>query len=136
MASFLSQRETNVSTGEYLLPDTKGPHVTHLENESISNLAPFSALIISIIFVVYFLIKQYILEGFLLKMVYGKTFTSMNETVRRGFVNHHIAGSTKIVILILAAYPFIDNAFGSGNFHTRFIGGLTNGDALIVAAQM
>ncbi len=62
----------------------------------------------------------------------------MNETVRRGFVNHHIAGATKILILVLAAYPFVDVAFGSANFHTAFAGSayVTMGDVLIVAAQM
>ncbi|KAH6716427.1 hypothetical protein BKA61DRAFT_603117, partial [Leptodontidium sp. MPI-SDFR-AT-0119] len=47
--------------------------------------------------------RFYILERFLLQKVYGKTYTQMNETTRRGFVNHHIAGATKILILVLAA---------------------------------
>jgi hypothetical protein len=118
--------------------DTKGPHVTKVPLESISHLAPFSALIISIIFVNYFVIRFYILEGFLLKWCYGKIYTSMNDTARRGFVNHHIAGATKILILVVAAYPFIDVAFGSATFHSSFAGSkyVTQGDVLIVVAQM
>jgi hypothetical protein len=73
------------------------PHIARLPNTSISHLAPFSALIISIIFVIYFVIRFYVLEGFLLRRVYGKTYTQMNEVTRRGFVNHHIAGATKIL---------------------------------------
>jgi hypothetical protein len=95
-------------------------------------------MVISIIFVVYFVIRFYSLEGFLLKKVYGKTYTCMEESTRKGFVNHHIAGGTKILILLVAAYPFIDCAFGTATFHTRFagLGFVTQGDVLIVAAQM
>lgn len=84
------------------------------------------------------MVRFYILEGFLLERCYGKIYTRMDETVRRGFVNHHIAGATKILILVLAAYPFVDVAFGSANFHTSFAGSkyVTQGDILIVAAQM
>jgi hypothetical protein len=116
----------------------KGPHVTRVPLETISVLAPFSALIISIIFVFYFLIRFYILEGFLLKKLYGKIYTNMDEVTRRGFVNHHIAGGTKILILVVAAYPFIDVAFGNSTFHSSFAGSklVTQGDILIVVAQM
>lgn len=116
----------------------KGPHITRVPLESISELAPFSALILSIIFVFYFAIRFYILEGFLLKRLYGKTYTSMDEVTRRGFVNHHIAGGTKILILIVAAYPFIDCAFGNSTFHSSFAGSkhVTQGDVLLVVSQM
>ncbi|PVH87625.1 hypothetical protein DL98DRAFT_448080 [Cadophora sp. DSE1049] len=116
----------------------KEPHITHIPLQSISRLAPFSALIISLILVIYFLIRFYFLEGFLLRKVYGKIYTQMNEITRRGFVNHHIAGATKILILIIAAYPFVDVAFVHADLHTPFAGSkyVTMGDILIVAAQM
>lgn len=116
----------------------KGPHVTQVPLQTISRLAPFGALIISIIFINYFLIRFYILEGFLLKKIYGKIYTQMDDVTRRGFLNHHIAGSTKLLILFIAAYPFIDVAFGNANFHTPFAGSkyVTMGDVLIIAAQM
>jgi len=133
MQAFLQSRQDNVTA---ILE--KGPHVNRVPVQTISRLAPFTGLIISIIFVNYFIIRFYILEGFLLEKCYGKIYTQMNETVRRGFVNHHIAGATKILILVLAAYPFVDVAFGSANFHTAFAGStyVTMGDVLIVAAQM
>jgi len=73
-----------------------------------------------------------------LKKAYGKIYTQMNETTRRGFVNHHIAGATKLLILVLAAYPFIDVAFGTATFKSSFAGSkhVTQGDILVVAAQM
>jgi hypothetical protein len=133
MENLLISRDSNATV---TIP--KGPHVTKVPLETISRLAPFSALIISIIFVNYFLIRFYILEGFLLRRVYGEIYTQMNETTRRGFVNHHIAGATKLLILVLAAYPFVDVAFGTATFHTGFAGSkyVTQGDVLIVAAQM
>jgi hypothetical protein len=104
----------------------------------ISILAPFSALIISVTLVVFFLIRFYVLEGFLIRRIYGSTYTDMNELNRRGFINHHIAGVTKIVILIVAAYPFISVTFGRGRFQTPFVQGssVTLGDMLVVVAQM
>ncbi|KAJ5178791.1 hypothetical protein N7492_002001 [Penicillium capsulatum] len=112
--------------------------IKHKPLEPISILAPFSALIISIILVVFFLVRFYILEGFLIKKLYGRIYTDMNQTNQRGFVNHHIAGFTKIVILIIAAYPFIKVTFLSSTFHTPYVHGsiVTMGDVMIAVAQM
>jgi hypothetical protein len=128
--------ETGTNATE--LMDVKGPHVSQVPLESISELAPFSALILSIICITYFLIRFYLLEGFLMKRVYGHIYTAMDETTRRGFVNHHIAGTTKIFILIVGSYPFIDVAFVHSTFHTPFAGSkiVTQGDILIVVSQM
>lgn len=106
--------------------------------QPISVLAPFSALIISVAFVILFLIRYYILEGFLIQWLYGSIYIDMSDNNRRGFINHHIAGITKIIIWILAAYPFIDVTFRNANFHTPFIAGslVKMGDILIVAAQL
>jgi hypothetical protein len=137
-ATTTSTRSFNGNLTETQYIGGKGPHVTKVPLQSISVLAPFSALIISIVFVFYFAIRFYILEGFLLKKLYGKIYTSMDDNTRRGFVNHHIAGGTKILILIVAAYPFIDVAFGNSTFHSPLFGSkhITQGDILIVVAQM
>ncbi|KAJ6512336.1 hypothetical protein DFH09DRAFT_1433285 [Mycena vulgaris] len=104
----------------------------------LSPLAQYTGLIISVVLLVFFLIRFYVLELFLLRRVYGTKYTNLDETNRRGFVNHHIAGGTKIVILIVAAYPFIAVAFGSAGFRTPFARGsiVTMGDMLVVSAQM
>ncbi|KAJ5925593.1 hypothetical protein N7454_008232 [Penicillium verhagenii] len=106
--------------------------------EAISVLAPFSALIISVTLLVLFFIRYYILEGFLIKWFYQHIYTDLNEVNRRGFINHHISAATKIVILVLAAYPFVCLSFGSSTFHTPFAHGsiVTMGDVMIVAAQI
>lgn len=105
----------------------------------ISDLAPFSALIISLVLVIFFLVRFYVLEGFLIRRLYGSIYTEMSELNRRGFVNHHIAGVTKVIILVVAAYPFISVAFCKGpSFNTPFVKGsvVTLGDMLIVVAQI
>lgn len=118
------------------------PHSVALSSKElgpISTLAPFSALIISVVLVVLFLVRFYILEGFLICRLYGSTYTGLSERNRRGFINHHISGFTKIIILIVAAYPFISVAFCPGaSFQTPFVhrSKVTLGDILVVLAQM
>ncbi|KAJ1712294.1 hypothetical protein G4B11_000049 [Aspergillus flavus] len=109
-----------------------------LKLQPISRLAPFSALIISIVLVVLFVVRYYVLEGFLIKRLYGSIYTNLSEVNRRGFINHHIAGLTKILILIVAAYPFLEVVIGKSSFHTRYAHGsrVTMGDMLVVVAQM
>ncbi|KAB8250622.1 hypothetical protein BDV35DRAFT_67006 [Aspergillus flavus] len=109
-----------------------------LKLQPISRLAPFSALIISIVLVVLFVVRYYVLEGFLIKRLYGSIYTNLSEVNRRGFINHHIAGLTKILILIVAAYPFLEVVIGKSSFHTPYAHGsrVTMGDMLVMVAQM
>ena len=116
-------------------PDT---HVREMLVTSISPLAPFSALILTIACVVLFALRYYMLERFLFPKYYGTIYSNLSEPNRRGFLNHHIAGGAKILILIFAAYPFIDVAFGHADLHTSFAGSslVTMGDVLVVCAQI
>jgi hypothetical protein len=108
--------------------------------EPISKLAPFSALIISLILVIFFLIRYYILEGFLINRLYGRIYTDLDDKDRRGFINHHIAGVTKFIILAIAAYPFVCITFGKATFNSLYAphlnSSVTMGDILVVIAQM
>lgn len=114
-------------------PDDDRPHVDMLVNEAVSRLAPFSALILTIILVVVFLARYYVLESFLMLRCYGATYSNLSEVNRRGFVNHHIAGLAKILMLVVGAYPFLDIAFGSATVHTLFLGSkvVTCGDGMV-----
>jgi hypothetical protein len=113
-------------------------HIRHSPATSISKLAPYSALILSIVLVVLFLIRFYVLQRFLLAKLHGSIYTQMDDVNRRSFLNHYIAGATKLAILILAVYPFGSVAFGTANFHTPYVRGsrVTMGDLLLIAAQM
>jgi hypothetical protein len=113
-------------------------HIQRFPITTISKLAPFTQLILSMVLIIFFLIKFYVFELFLMRKIYGPMYTNLNELARRGFVNHHIAGGTKILILIIGVYPFMDVAFGQAGFHTPYAHGsrVTMGDILVVCAQM
>ena len=113
-------------------------HIRHTPLSTLSILSPYSGLIISVIFVIFFLIKQYIVEKWLLRWMYGDMFTKQNEVNRRSFVNNHFAGAVKFVILIVGVYPFIDVAFRTGYLHKPFVHGsrVTLGDILVVCANL
>ena len=115
-----------------------GAHIRHAPISSISGLAPYSALILSIVLVVLFLIRFYVLQGFLLEKLHGSTYTELNDAARRSFLNHYIAGATKLSILIIGLYPFGSVTFGTATFHTPYVQGsrVTMGDLLIISAQM
>ena len=105
---------------------------------AISNLAPYSGLILSIVLVILYLVKFYILELFLLKRLYGSKYTDLNDIIRRGFLNNHIAAATKAIILVVALYPSLTVIFGKAHFHAPFAYGshVTLGDILLICAQM
>lgn len=88
--------------------------------------------------VIYSLLRIYVFEAGLLKWLYGDTYTRLGEINRKGFLNHHIAGITKIIILIVAIYPFVSVVFGKSDFQSPFAPGssIKMGDILIVVSQM
>ena len=73
-----------------------------------------------------------------MQTLYAHRYTDLSDLNRRGFINHHIAGTMKIVILILAVYPFISVTFAQATFTTPYVSGssVTMGDILIAVAQM
>ncbi len=71
------------------------------------------------IFSLYFLLRFYVLEGFLLRRLYGSIYTGMDDTTRRSFLNHHFTGFVKIIILLVAAYPFVSVTLISSIFTRR-----------------
>ncbi|OCL08577.1 hypothetical protein AOQ84DRAFT_38265 [Glonium stellatum] len=114
------------------------PHLAYLRNGLVSKLAQFSGLILTIVMVMFFFVRYYLLEGFLLPRVYGHIYRNLNETNRRGFVNHHLAGAAKILLCFFTAYPFLSVSFGSANFDTPLHkhSKVTMGDTMIVSSQI
>lgn len=115
------------------------PHIALLPNESISVLTPYSGLIITIWMVILFLIRHYLLEGWAFRRMYGEIYERMDDGLKRGFMNHHIAGGVKIVLLIAGAKPWLDVLFGKATLHTP-LGSHhyhpTMGDILLVLTQL
>ena len=53
-------------------------------------------------------------------------------------MNHHIAGATKLIILVVAVYPFINVAFRYAVLNDPYARGskVTLGDVLVVCTQI
>ncbi|USP74127.1 hypothetical protein yc1106_01401 [Curvularia clavata] len=116
----------------------RGPRVTQVVNEEISKLAPYAGIILTVILVVFFLVRYYVFEKFLLRKIYKSTFTNLDEVKRRGFINHHIAATAKIIMLVVAGYPFLAVVFGKDTVRSPFGSSkvVTMGDILLVINQV
>jgi hypothetical protein len=115
------------------------PHFATLPNEAISILTPYSGLILTICLVVLFFVKHYLLEPVIFRRFYPKVYGSMDDSSKRGFLNHHIAGGIKIVILFAGAKPFIDVVFGHSQLSSPMTGlhaHPTMGDMLLVLCHL
>lgn len=116
-----------------------GAHIDDLVNESISILAPYSAMILTVIVVFVFAYRLYFIEKFLMNTkLYRAKFQALSEDQRRSLVNHHVAGTCKIILFITASYPFLSIAFGKSNPHTPYVNGSTAtlGDVMIVCSNL
>ncbi|KAL5119911.1 hypothetical protein ACEQ8H_002273 [Pleosporales sp. CAS-2024a] len=114
------------------------PRVTLLVNDEVSQLAPFSGIILTIALVVFFLVRYYVFENFLIPRIYGDIYKRLNDNQRRGFINHHVAATAKIVMIISGAYPFMSVLAGKASLHHHFAGSkvVTLGDVLLVLNQV
>jgi hypothetical protein len=106
------------------------PRVTMMANQKISQLAPYAGLILVVSLVIFFLVRYYVFEGFFLPWIYGDTYSKLDDNKRRGFINHHVAATAKLVMLAFAAVPFFAILAGKAAFHTPFAGSkiVTYGD--------
>ncbi|KAH7380560.1 hypothetical protein DE146DRAFT_302984 [Phaeosphaeria sp. MPI-PUGE-AT-0046c] len=112
--------------------------VAQVVNEEVSQLAPYAGIILTVILVIYFFVRYYIFEKYLLKRIHGDVFEKLNDNQRRGFINHHIAAIAKIIMLGSAAYPFFSILAGKASVHTP-VGKskiVTYGDILLVDNQI
>ncbi|KAI9747375.1 MAG: hypothetical protein M1835_002129, partial [Candelina submexicana] len=111
-------------------------HLLDLPLTTVSELVPYSGIILSCILIVFFFAKHYLLEPYLLPRLYGETYTNLDIVNRRGFLNHHIAGASKIICLALAIYPFFAVVCGGKHLHSPYAPGskATMGDVLVVAS--
>lgn len=120
-------------------PNSGGPHLDRLLNEPISQLAPFSALILTITILILFLVKTYFIEKVLMHTKrYKVHYERLNSVQQCTFINHHVAGGCKLVLLFSAAYPFLNVAFGHSKLQSPIVPGHkpTNGDVMIVCSQL
>ncbi|OAA40622.1 hypothetical protein NOR_05710 [Metarhizium rileyi] len=103
-------------------PGSHGAHLAQLVNQLVSQIAPFSSLIITIAACILAAIRIYLLDLVIL----------------RSFVNHHVAAGTKVFLIVLTAYPLLAILVGYGTPQTSFFLGssTTLGDVLLVSSQI
>ncbi|KAF2669110.1 hypothetical protein BT63DRAFT_250476 [Microthyrium microscopicum] len=120
-------------------PHHRVPHFAAIPNEAISFLTPYSGLLLTLWLIILYAIKRYFLEMFLFPRCYKQLYKSMEDSVRRGFLVHHISAGTKVVLLIVGAKPFSDVVFGKSSLHDRYskyTARPTMGDMLLVLTQL
>jgi hypothetical protein len=89
--------------------------------------------------VLLFFIKHYLLEKIVFRRFYPVVYGNMDDGMKRGFMNHHIAGGIKMVILFAGAKPFIDVIFGKSELNSPWNKKNphpTMGDLLLVLTQL
>lgn len=72
------------------------------------------------------------------KVIYRNVFKRLTVGQRRRFVNHHVLISAKVLMIVLALYPYMAIVTGHAQFDTPFITGAktTMGDVTIVATSI
>lgn len=115
-----------------------GLHLGELINELISSIAPFSGLILTVTCCVIALIRLYILDPFIPKIYSRAALRDISNAQMRSFTNHHVAAGTKILLVILCAYPLLAIICGNATPHTPYAKGssVTLGDMMIVSSQI
>lgn len=120
-------------------PGRHVPHFASIPNEAISFLTPYSGLLLTLWIVILFSLKRFLLEIYVFPRCYRRTWRSMDDSSRRGFLVHHVSAGTKVVLLIVGAKPFSDVVFGKSALHdgyTKYHDRPTMGDVLLVLTQL
>ena len=112
-------------------------HVNHLKGAPVSKLVPYAGLILTISCVIIFAARFYLFEGYVAKL-YGSKYTRLSVTQKRTFINHHVAGSIKLLLVLAAAYPFLAVVAGTSDLHSPFAGSkyVKMGDVLLVISEV
>src|ERR1700761_6580270 len=100
-----------VNTTSHIGHGHRRPKIITIENQPISDLTGFGALILTVVLCLLFLMRHYLFEGFLFKRFYGSKYFSMDDTARRGFMNHHVGAVIKIIVIVVGAYPWVHVLF-------------------------
>ena len=83
-----------------------------------------------------YLVRTFVLEKRLLAWGFGTVYTSLDETRRRGFVNHIISLLIKKLLLVWGVYPFVQVVVRDKDFAERCYGSLTMGDVLLLTMHV
>ncbi|KAH0336051.1 hypothetical protein KCU74_g2203, partial [Aureobasidium melanogenum] len=105
------------------------------ETPRLSQLVPYSSLVLTISCVVIFLARIYILEPLVKR--YNEQYKCLSPAQQRSLINHYVAATTKLLLLFVAAYPSIIIITGRRNLHSRFgNGNVEYGDVLLCVFEV
>jgi hypothetical protein len=113
--------------------------VQYSSHNSISYLTPYTGLILTITTIIVALARFYLLQNAILPRAYrSETLDKISGPQRRSFINHHMAASLKIVLLITAIYPLFAILTGKALPSSPLSAGskVTAGDMLIISSQI
>ena len=113
--------------------------VQYSSRNSISQLTPYTGLILTVTTIIVALARFYLLQNAILPRAYSsKTLDKMSGLQRRSFINHHMAASLKIVLLTTAIYPLFAILTGKALPSSPLSPGskVTAGDMLIISSQI
>jgi hypothetical protein len=100
-------------------------------------LAPYACLILTIVLVILSIARLYVFEQTIPRL-YPQTWSRLDDTQRRNFINHHVAVIIKLSLVVSQSYPFFAVAFGKSTLHTTLTpgGSVTTGDIMVVGSQV
>ena len=113
--------------------------VQYSSRNSISQLTPYTGLILTATTIIVALARFYLLQNAILPRAYSSnTLDKMSGLQRRSFINHHMAVSLKIVLLTTAIYPLFAILTGKALPSSPLSPGskVTAGDMLIISSQI
>ncbi|KAF2148067.1 hypothetical protein K461DRAFT_330072 [Myriangium duriaei CBS 260.36] len=112
-------------------------YISRIRDKTLSPLLPYDGLILTVTCVIIFACRFYVFEPFT-RRCYGQKYTSLNEVQRRSLINHHVAGTVKLTLIVVGAYPFIVIMSGVKALHSPVSRGslVTVGDVLLVMVQI
>lgn len=128
------------TTNTFTSRDAPGQdNVQYFARNPISHLTPYAGLILTVTTIIVALARFYILQNVILTRAYSsKTLDKLSSPQRRSFINHHMAASLKIVLLMTAIYPLFAILSGKALPSSPLSLGskVTAGDMLIISAQI
>ncbi|CAD0088500.1 unnamed protein product, partial [Aureobasidium vineae] len=101
----------------------------------LSKLVPYSGLILTVTCVVIFLVRVYILEPLVKR--FTTQYKLLDQAQRRSFINHYVAASIKLILVVVAVYPAVMIISGHKNLQSSFGSQkITYGDVLLCVFEV
>ncbi|KAG9512011.1 hypothetical protein KCU99_g6842, partial [Aureobasidium melanogenum] len=105
------------------------------DDKKLSKLVPFSGLILTICCVVVFLVRVYLLEPLVKR--FTKQYKHLDQAQRRSFINHYVAATIKLILIVVAVYPAIVVLSGHRSLQSSFGSrDVTYGDVLVIVFEI